>query len=194
MKSLVTDGQLAKLAVRQNDLFQRAKKGVYVDFDQMLLALQMVIEGKMPEEHMVTLNPRFPEWRTFDVNGESIHTILLKPSEMGLKSPPKVYTLLDSLFLSQWSRLNAATLPKDYVVELVPLDATQSIRDQYIDQRRDETIRIAMKPVYRQYGGLHILELGWDENDKPTLGKSEIGSRGVWPLNKCILFRLRNVA
>ena len=44
----VTDGQLAQLAVKQHELFQRAKKGVYKSFDEMLGALQQVIEGKAP--------------------------------------------------------------------------------------------------------------------------------------------------
>lgn len=48
MKTIVTDGQLGQLAVKQNELFGRAKKGVYASFDEMLDALQLVIEGKAP--------------------------------------------------------------------------------------------------------------------------------------------------
>ncbi len=44
----VTDGQLGQLAVKQHELFQRAKKGVYHSFDEMMDALQQVIEGKAP--------------------------------------------------------------------------------------------------------------------------------------------------
>lgn len=44
----VTDGQLGQLAVKQHELFQRAKKGVYGSFDEMLDALQQIIEGKAP--------------------------------------------------------------------------------------------------------------------------------------------------
>lgn len=48
MNTIVTDGQLGQLAVKQNELFKRAKKGVYASFDEMLDALQLVIEGKTP--------------------------------------------------------------------------------------------------------------------------------------------------
>ena len=48
MNTIVTDGQLGQLAVKQNELFGRAKKGVYVSFEEVLDALQQVIEGKVP--------------------------------------------------------------------------------------------------------------------------------------------------
>lgn len=41
----VTDGQLGQLAVKQQELFQRAKNGFYNSFDEMMDALQQVIEG-----------------------------------------------------------------------------------------------------------------------------------------------------
>jgi len=49
----VTDGQLGQLAVKQHELFQRAKKGVYASFDEMLDALQQIIERKTPIIPMV---------------------------------------------------------------------------------------------------------------------------------------------
>lgn len=48
MKPIVTDGQLGQLAVKQHELFERTKRGVYASFDAMLAALQSVIEGTTP--------------------------------------------------------------------------------------------------------------------------------------------------
>jgi hypothetical protein len=81
-KTLVTDGQLGQLAVRQNDLFRRAKAGTYADFDQMMTALQAVIEGKMPEPPVLVVEPGLTKWRTFLIGGVS-KKALLKRVEAG---------------------------------------------------------------------------------------------------------------
>lgn len=48
MKTIVTDGQLGQLAVKQHELFRRAKEGNYASLDDVLTALQQVIEGQTP--------------------------------------------------------------------------------------------------------------------------------------------------
>lgn len=75
-KTLVTDGQLGQLAVRQHDLFERAKRGVYADFDQMMVALQRVIEGKVPEPPVLVVEPKFASWRTFLIGGVAKKALL----------------------------------------------------------------------------------------------------------------------
>jgi hypothetical protein len=45
MSTIVTDGELGKLAIKQHELFIRVKKGT-LQIDQVLAALQSVIEGK----------------------------------------------------------------------------------------------------------------------------------------------------
>lgn len=44
----VTDGQLGQLAVKQNELFRRAKEGNFSSLDDVIAALQQVIEGQAP--------------------------------------------------------------------------------------------------------------------------------------------------
>jgi len=44
----VIDGQLGQLAIKQNELFRRAKEGHYASMDQVNDALQQVIEGQAP--------------------------------------------------------------------------------------------------------------------------------------------------
>ena len=68
-KTLVTDGQLGQLAVRQHDFFRRVKSGSYADFDQVMAAFQVVIEGKMPEPPLLVVEPKFAKWRTFLIGG-----------------------------------------------------------------------------------------------------------------------------
>ncbi len=81
-KTLVTDGQLGQLAVRQNDLFRRVKSGSYANFDDVMKALQAVIEGKTPEPPLLVVTPAFAKWRTFLIGGVA-KKALIKRVEAG---------------------------------------------------------------------------------------------------------------
>ncbi|HUQ29936.1 MAG TPA: hypothetical protein VM103_00220 [Candidatus Paceibacterota bacterium] len=77
MKAIVTDGQLAQLAVKQHELFARAKKGVYASFEVMLDALQQVIEGKVPTiPVLASAGEKFAKWRTFLIGGVDKKSLL----------------------------------------------------------------------------------------------------------------------
>ncbi len=78
MKTIVTDGQLGQLAVKQNELFQRAKKGVYASFDEMMDALQFVIEGKEPTAPALVVEQKFAKWRTFLIGGVAKKALLAR--------------------------------------------------------------------------------------------------------------------
>lgn len=65
----VTDGQLGQLAVKQNELFARAKKGVYADLDEVLEAVQLVIEGKPPTIPTLATLEKSSTWRSFLIGG-----------------------------------------------------------------------------------------------------------------------------
>lgn len=82
MKTLVTDGQLGQLAVRQNDLFRRVKSGSYANFDDVMKALQAVIEGKKPKPPLLVVKPKFVKWWTFLIGGVA-KKALLKRVEAG---------------------------------------------------------------------------------------------------------------
>lgn len=82
MKTLVTDGQLGQLAVRQYDLFRRVRSGSYANFDDVMKALQTVIEGKTPEPPLLVVTPAFAKWRTFLIGGGT-KKALLKRVEAG---------------------------------------------------------------------------------------------------------------
>ena len=95
MKSLVTDGQLGQLAVRQNDLFRRVKSGSYANFDDVMKALQAVIEGKMPEPPLLVVEPKFAKWRTFLIGGVA-KKALLKRVEAGFTVSDYVKSLVNN--------------------------------------------------------------------------------------------------
>lgn len=75
-KTLVTDGQLGQLAVRQYDLFRRVKAGSYANFDDVMAAIQAVIEGKMPEPPTLHVEPGFAKWRSFLIGGVAKKALL----------------------------------------------------------------------------------------------------------------------
>jgi len=82
MKTLVTDGQLGQLAVRQHDFFERVKRGAYADFDQVMTAFQAVIEGRMPEPPTLHVEARLTAFRKFLIGGVD-KKALLKRVEAG---------------------------------------------------------------------------------------------------------------
>lgn len=77
MKASVTDGQLGQLARRQHDLFERVKKGVYENFNEVLDAVQAIIEGKTPVIPMLATIAKLTKWRSFMIGG-SKKTLLLQ--------------------------------------------------------------------------------------------------------------------
>lgn len=77
-KTLVTDGQLGQLAVKQHELFERAKRGVYASFGEMLDTLQVVIEGKMPEAPTLVAEETFAAWRSFLIGGVAYQALLAR--------------------------------------------------------------------------------------------------------------------
>ena len=84
MKNHVTDGQLGQLAVKQHELFGRAKRGVYESIDEVLAAVQRVIEGKEPIIPTLSVDQKFAKWRTFIIGG-FVPRALLSRVETGCK-------------------------------------------------------------------------------------------------------------
>lgn len=82
MKTLVTDGQLGQLAVKQHELFRRAKEGAYANLEQVLYAIQSVIEGKQPTIPTLVTETTFAKWRSFLIGGVD-KKALLKRVEAG---------------------------------------------------------------------------------------------------------------
>ncbi len=78
MKTIVTDGQLGQLAVRQHDFFERVKRGAYADFDQVMTAFQVVIEGRMPEPPILAVKEVFAAWRSFLIGGVAYKPLLAR--------------------------------------------------------------------------------------------------------------------
>ena len=73
MKTIVPDGTLIKLsqlAIKLYELFGRAKKGSYKRLDEVLDAVQLVIEGKAPTAPDLAVE-KFTKWRTFRIGGTS---------------------------------------------------------------------------------------------------------------------------
>lgn len=82
MKASVTDGQLGQLAVKSHELFRRAKEGTYKNFDQVLDAVQLVIEGKLPTAPTLTTLEKFAKWRNFLIGGVN-SKVLLERVQLG---------------------------------------------------------------------------------------------------------------
>lgn len=76
MKASVTDGQLARLAVKQHELFRRAKEGTYENFDDVLTGLQTLIEGKEPSAPTLASEDKFAKWRNFLIGGVNSKALL----------------------------------------------------------------------------------------------------------------------
>jgi hypothetical protein len=77
-KASVTDGQLGQLALKQHELFRRAKEGTYDNFDEVLAGLQTLIEGKEPTAPTLVVEPKFAAWRTFLIGGVGKKALLAR--------------------------------------------------------------------------------------------------------------------
>lgn len=75
-KALVTDGQLATLAIRQNELFARVRSGAYASADEVLEQLQVLIEGRAP--NAPKLSGRLMSFRKFIIGGISAPDLLTR--------------------------------------------------------------------------------------------------------------------
>ncbi len=78
MKAAVTDGQLGQLAVKSHELFRRAKEGTYANFDEVLDAVQLVIEGKQPTIPTLATEEKFAKWRNFLIGGVAKKALLAR--------------------------------------------------------------------------------------------------------------------
>jgi hypothetical protein len=80
-KYIVTDGKLLELAIKQNELFTRAKKGVYENLDEVLANLQVLIEGKKPQVIPTARESKaLTVWKTIQIGG-------MKPAELAKEVP-----------------------------------------------------------------------------------------------------------
>lgn len=122
-KTLVTDGQLGQLAVRQNDFFRRVKAGSYADFDAVMAAFQVVIEGKMPEPPVLHVEPGLTKWRTFLIGGVA-KKALLKRVEAGFTVSDYARSLVNNrAFTTLGAEESIDTIvltPKDFGYERMP--------------------------------------------------------------------------
>ncbi len=78
MKTIVTDGQLGQLAVKQHELFRRAKEGAYADLNNVLDSLQTLIEGKEPIVPTLATEQKFAAWRNFLIGGVNAKALLVR--------------------------------------------------------------------------------------------------------------------
>lgn len=81
MKRFVPDGTLIKLgqlAIKLYELFGRAKSGAYASLDEVLEAVQLVIEGKEPVASTLTTEEKFAKWRTFLIGGVNAKALLVR--------------------------------------------------------------------------------------------------------------------
>lgn len=77
-KASVTDGQLGQLAVKQHELFRRAKEGTYDNLDEVLAGLQTLVEGEEPTAPTLVVEPKFAAWRTFLIGGVNAKALLVR--------------------------------------------------------------------------------------------------------------------
>lgn len=122
-KTLVTDGQLGQLAVRQHDFFERVKRGAYADFGQVMAAFQAVIEGKMPEPPTLHVEPGLTAFRKFLIGGVA-KKALLKRVEAGFTVSDYARSLVNNrAFTTQDTEEEIETIiltPKDFGYERNP--------------------------------------------------------------------------
>lgn len=123
MSESVTDGQLGQLAVKQHELFQRAKKGVYAAFDEMLEALQQVIEGKEPAAPPLAVEEKFAKWRTFLIGGMNAKALLARVQADFTVSDWAKYMMKQKVFTTLGAKEEIETIiltPADFGYERMP--------------------------------------------------------------------------
>lgn len=122
-KSLVTDGQLGQLAVRQHDFFERVKRGAYADFDQVMAAFQAVIEGRVPEAPVLHVKPKRTKWRSFLIGGVNHKTLLARVAANSKVSDWAKDIMKQKAFTTQETEENIDTIiltPADFGYEKMP--------------------------------------------------------------------------
>lgn len=220
-KTIVTDGELGQLAVKQHELFTRVKKGV-LPISQVLDALQSVIEGKDPV--IPTLNPNagYGIWKTIKIGGIQPPALIERldgKKELGdwardmMKQ--KAFTTLPAEESADLIALTPADLgftemptttelfdPKrlatwseqeldGYVLELNPGEVGPRLREQYEDQPNGEVLWIAMERIAGSDGYPRVFDVERDGVGERWLYGGYASPDGRWGLDGRIVFRLR---
>lgn len=123
MKTTVTDGHMLRLAIKQHELFERMKKDVYDSPDEVLEALQLVIEGKVPTIPTLAVVEKFAAWRTFLIGGVAPKKLLERVKAGFSVSEYAEYLMKQKAFtmLDAEEALDAIILtPKDFDYERMP--------------------------------------------------------------------------
>lgn len=141
-------------------------------------------------EHMMKDRGAF----TTQVAEEEIETIILTPANFSYEHPPTTTELLDSARLDEWSQQNKHRLPEGHVVELLPAEAGPHIRDQYCDQPKGETLRIAMERIVTLNRFSNIFTVQRGNDGVRWFGASWAGPACQWGLGVRFVYRLRKVA
>lgn len=223
MNTIVTDGELGKLAIKQYELFTRVKKGV-LPMDQVLAALQSVIEGKDPV--IPTLNPQvsYRVWKTIKIGGvkaDNLRSRIDGKKELGdwgrdiMKQ--KAFTTLDAeeeadLIVLTPKDLGYTESPRTdvlldparlaawsaenldgYVLEHCPAEVGPHLREQYEDQPKGEVLWIAMERITGSDGRPRVFRVERCGDGARWLRADYANPRGAWRLGHRIVFRLRKV-
>lgn len=223
MNTIVTDGELGRLAIKQHELFTRVKKGV-LPLEGVLAALQSVIEGKDPV--VPALNPQvsYRVWKTIKIGGvkaDELFSRIDKKKEMGVWGrnimKQKEFTTLDAeeetdlidltpkdFGFTEPPRTNVFLDPKrlaewssenldGYVLELCPAEVGPHLREQYEDQPNGEILFIAMERISDSVGDPGVLSVGRHDDGGRWLNARYARLDRTWSLDFRFLFRLRKV-
>jgi hypothetical protein len=175
---VVTDELLGQLARRQNELFQRVRKGA-VSVRPVLESLQRLIEGQFADQSAVQ-PPDHPVWKSIISGGGIGEDLLveLKASDVLVSewaedmvkqpafttSPGPMELDLVLVPVRDLKPENGSTTLDVWVgaqklkLELCPAEVGLHLRLAYMDQPLGESVRLAMIQI-RSLGGLSVFEL-----------------------------------
>ncbi len=220
-KIIVTDGELGQLAVKQHELFTRAKKGV-LPMDQVLAALQSVIEGRSPV--IPTLNPNagYSIWKTIRIGGIEPPVLITRLDEKKELGDWARDMMKQKAFMTFAAEENADLIvltPADlgftaqptteelfdpkrlavwseqeldgYVLELCPEEVGPRLRDQYEDQPNGEVLWIAMNRITDSGGYPSVFYVKRIDHGQRWLNGDCANPGNRWRLVDRIVFRLR---
>ncbi len=129
-KTLVTDGQLATLATRQNELFARVRRGAYASVDEVLGQLQVLIEGRAP--NAPKLSGRLMSFRKFTVGGIGIPDLLTRVQMICTVHPAAIEMFGNDQFETQENEEEIETINMG-VYDFCPKDPNLLVGSQLLN-------------------------------------------------------------
>lgn len=175
---VVTDEQLGQLARRQNELFQRVRKGA-VPIRPVLDGLQPLIEGRFVVQPAVQ-PPDYPVWKTIISGGVTGEDLLVELKARDVIVSEWAEDMMDQAAFTtspESMELDLVLVPvrdlkpengsttldvwagaQKLKLKLCPAGVGLHLRLAYLDQPSGESVRLAMTQIM-SVGGLSVFEL-----------------------------------